>query len=65
MGEMSEHFKNSRWTPFIYHLDDIQEESPYMCVWNATILVLIFLIICPNLFARYVSDIPKKRSMSE
>jgi hypothetical protein len=33
-------------------LEEIQEDLPTLCVWNATILVLTFLLMCPNLFAR-------------
>jgi hypothetical protein len=52
MGNMSKKVIKSRWITGICHLEDIQEEPPTLCVWNAAVLVLIFLIVCPNLFAR-------------
>jgi hypothetical protein len=40
---MSKKFILSRWIPFIFHLEEIKEDPPCLCVWNGTILVLIFL----------------------
>jgi hypothetical protein len=41
MGNMSEKFMISRCITLICNLDVIQEELPHMCVWKATIWVLI------------------------
>jgi hypothetical protein len=30
--------------PFQCPFEDIQEEQPNLCVWNATILVLVFCV---------------------
>jgi hypothetical protein len=43
MGNMSENFIKSRWIPFIWYLEKIREEVHTLCVWNGTIVVLIFL----------------------
>jgi hypothetical protein len=47
MGNISKKNIKSRFIPFVYHLEDIQEEPHNMCVQNATILVLI-CFVCPN-----------------
>jgi hypothetical protein len=60
MSIMSGKFMKIRWIPFISHFEDIQEEPPNMCVWNASILVLIFHSICCNVFARTVANLPEK-----
>jgi hypothetical protein len=52
MGNLAEIFILGRWIPAVCHLEEIEQEPPTMCVWNATILVLIFIIMCPNLIAR-------------
>jgi hypothetical protein len=41
----------------------IQEELPNMCLWNATILVLIFLY--PNATFKQVVELTEKRSVSQ
>jgi hypothetical protein len=38
MGVISEKFGKSIWIPFICHLEEIQEDPPTVCVWNATIV---------------------------
>jgi hypothetical protein len=52
MGIMSEKYIESGWIPFICHLEEIQEVPHTMCLCNATMLVMIFITMSPNLFAR-------------
>jgi hypothetical protein len=63
MGNLAEKFMKSRWIPFIFHWDVIQEELHNVCVWNATILLMIFVVSYfiialigrwPNLWRRQV-----------
>jgi hypothetical protein len=41
---MSGNFLKSKWIPLICHLAIIQDDAREFCVWNATILMLIFCV---------------------
>jgi hypothetical protein len=45
MGKLSGKFIKSRWIIFIPLSSMIHEEQRNMCVWNATILVLLLCVL--------------------
>jgi hypothetical protein len=63
MVNMSQNFINSRWIPLIYQSEEIKEDPPNLCIWNAAILVMI--CVCPDDTSREADKITDKSSVSQ